>query len=156
LKCGLNTFASIASSAPFIGFLGTVNGILGCFIGTSGSRAGALARLASEIAEALLPGAMGIVVSIIAVWCFYHVCSRFEMLETEMSNAELEAVSCLEAHPEWREQLEQSSVTPRILTAGDAFAGRSWEVPYDHQRPLMLAFCCCALYMAFLLARAWS
>ena len=156
LKCGLNTFASIASSAPFIGFLGTVNGILGCFIGTSGSRAGALARLASEIAEALLPGAMGIVVSIIAVWCFYHVRSQFKVLEIEMSNAELEAVSCLEAHPEWREQLEQSSVTPRILTAGDAFAGRSWEVPYDHQRPLLLAFWCCALYVAFLLAHAWS
>src|SRR3974390_2436417 len=29
LKCGLNTLATIAASAPFIGFLGTVNGFLG-------------------------------------------------------------------------------------------------------------------------------
>jgi biopolymer transport protein ExbB len=155
LKCGLNTFATIAASAPFIGFLGTINGILGCFVGTSGSRASALPRVASQIAEALLLGAIGIVVSILAVWCFYHVRSRFKVLENEMTNAELEAVSCLEAHPEWREQFEHSSATTRILTVGDAFAGRSWEVPYDRQRPLLLAFWCCALYVAFLLARAW-
>jgi biopolymer transport protein ExbB len=156
LKCGLNTFATIAASAPFIGFLGTINGILGCFVGTSGSRASALPRVASQIAEALLLGAIGIVVSILAVWCFYHVRSRFKVLENEMTNAELEAVSCLEAHPEWREQFEHSSATTRILTVGDAFAGRSWEVPYDRQRPLLLAFWCCALYVAFLLAHAWS
>jgi biopolymer transport protein ExbB len=156
LKCGLNTFATIAASAPFIGFLGTINGILGCFVGTSGSRASAVPRLASQIAEALLLGAIGIVVSILAVWCFYHVRSRFKVLENEMTNAELEAASCLEAHPEWREQFEHSSATTRILTVGDAFAGRSWEVPYDRQRPLLLAFWCCALYVAFLLAHAWS
>lgn len=156
LKCGLNTFATIAASAPFIGFLGTINGILGCFVGTSGSHASALPRVASQIAEALLLGAIGMVVSILAVWCFYHVRSRFKVLENEMTNAELEAVSCLEAHPEWREQFEHSSATTRILTVGDAFAGRSWEVPYDRQRPLSLAFWCCALYVAFLLANAWS
>jgi biopolymer transport protein ExbB/TolQ/biopolymer transport protein ExbD len=156
LKCGLNTLASIASSAPFIGFLGTVNGILGCFVGTSGSRASALPRLASEIAEALLPGAMGIVVSILAVWCFYHVRSRFKVLENEMTNAELEAITCLKAHPEWREQLEHSFAATTIFDEWDASAGRSWEVPYDRQRPLLLAFWCCALYVAFLLAHAWS
>jgi biopolymer transport protein ExbB/TolQ/biopolymer transport protein ExbD len=156
LKCGLNTFATIASSAPFIGFLGTVNGILGSFTGTTGPPSAALARLASEIAEALLLGAMGIVVSIVAVWCFCYVRSRVKVLETEMSNAELEAVACLKAHPQWREQFEHSSAATRIFSVGDASAGRSWEVPYDRQRPLLLAFWCCALYVVFLFARAWS
>ncbi len=156
LKCGLNTFVTIAASAPFIGFLGTVNGILGCFVGGSGNRYTALARVASQLAEALLPGAMGIVVSILAVWCFYYVRSLFKVLETEMSNAELEAVTCLKAHPQWREQFEHLSVAARIYAVGDAPAGRSWEVPYDRQRPLLLAFWCCALYVAFLLAHAWS
>lgn len=156
LKCGLNTFATIAASAPFIGFLGTINGILGCFVGTSGSRASALPRVASQIAEALLLGTIGIVVSILAVWCFYRVRSRFKVLETEMSNAELEAVTCLKAHPQWREQFEHSSVATRIFGVGDASAARSWEVPYDRQRPLLLAFWCCALYVVFLFARAWS
>jgi len=155
LKCGLDTFATIASSAPFIGFLGTVNGILGCFVATGGSRASALARVASKIAEALFSGAMGIVVSILAVWCFYYVRSRFKVLESEMSDAELEAVTCLKAHPQWRGRLEHSSATTRIFAVGNAAADRSWEVPYDRQRPLLLAFWCCALYVVFLLARAW-
>jgi biopolymer transport protein ExbB/TolQ/biopolymer transport protein ExbD len=153
LKCGLNTFVTIAASAPFIGFLGTINGILGCF---NGGRSGALSRFASEIADALLPGAMGIVVSILAVWCFYHVRSRFKVIENEMTNAELEAITCLKAHPEWREQLEHSFAATRIFDEWDASADRSWEVPYDRQRPLLLAFWCCALYVAFLLAHAWS
>jgi biopolymer transport protein ExbB/TolQ/biopolymer transport protein ExbD len=153
LKCGLNTLVTIASAAPFIGFLGTTNGILGSFTGTSGSRSTVLARLASEIAEAVLLGATGIVVSILAVWCFYYMHSRFKVLESEMSNAELEAITCLKAHPQWREQLEQSSAATRIFAVGDA--GRSWEVPYDRQRPLLLAFWCCAFYVAFLLAHAW-
>jgi biopolymer transport protein ExbD len=154
LKCGLNTFVTIAASAPFIGFLGTIDGILGCFVGGSGNNSTGLAWVASQIAEALLPGAMGMVVSILAVWCFYYVRRRFNMLETEMANAELEAVTCLKAHPQWPEQFEHSA-TIRTCTSGDDFADRSWEVPYDHQRPLLLAFWCCALFVAFLLAHAW-
>jgi hypothetical protein len=111
--------------------------------------------LASEIAEALLLGTMGMVVSILAVWSFYYLRSRIKVLETEMSNAELEAVTCLKAHPQWRGRLEHSTATTGIFTGGDAFAGRRWEVPYDRQRPLLLAFWC-ALYVAFLLAHAWS
>ena len=156
LRCGLGKFTTIASSAPLIGFLGTINGILGCFVGSSGSRAGALARLASEIAEALLFGAMGIVVSILAVWSFYYLRSRLRALESEMSNAGLEAIACLEVHPQWREQFEHSSARIRIFTLGDGPASYSWEVPYDRQRALLLAFWCCALYVAFLLTHAWS
>jgi biopolymer transport protein ExbB/TolQ/biopolymer transport protein ExbD len=156
LKCGLNTFGTIAASAPFIGFLGTINGILGCFVGGSGNRYTGLTRVASQLAEALLPGAMGTFVSILAVWCFSYVRSRFKVLETEMSNAELETVTCLKAHPQWREQFEHSSAATGIFSVGDASAGRSWEVPCDPQRPLLLAFWCCALYVVFLFVRAWS
>ena len=156
LKCGLGTFATIASAAPFIGFLGTINGILGCFIGGSGNKYTALARVASQLAEALLPGAMGIVVSILALWCFYYMRNRSKVLETEMSSAELEAITCLKAHPEWRGRFESSPSTTRIFTAGNPSAARIWEVPYDNQSPLLLAFWCCALYVAYLLAHAWS
>lgn len=156
LKCGLGTFATIASSAPFIGFLGTINGIVGSFVGATGPPSVALARLASELAEALLLGAMGIVVSILAVWCFYYLRSRCKVHEAEMSNAELEAVTCLKAHLEWREQFEHSSAATRNFGVADAFAGRNWEVPYDRQGPLLLAFWWCALYVAVLLALAWS
>jgi biopolymer transport protein ExbB/TolQ/biopolymer transport protein ExbD len=155
LKCGRSTFATIAASAPFIGFLGTINGIVGSFTGTTGPPSVALARLASQLAGAVLLGALGIVVSIVAVWCFYYVRSRSKVLETEMSNAEVEAVTYLKAHPQWREQLEPSFAATGMFSVADASAGRSWEVPYDRQRPLLLAFWCCALYVAYLLAQAW-
>lgn len=137
LKCGLNTFATIAASAPFIGFLGTINGILGCFVGTTGSRSAALTGLAFGIAEALLPGAMGIVVSIFAVWCFYYVRSRLKVLETEMSNAELEAVTYLKAHPQWRGQFENSTRQQE---------SSPWEMPPQAAagrfRTIVSALCC--------------
>lgn len=155
LKCGLNTFATIAASAPFIGFLGTVNGILGCFVATTGP-GGALARLALEIAGALSLGALGMLVSIFAVWCVNYLRSRCEVLENEMATAEREVVAHLKAHPQWRGECAYVSVAKGILTAGSASAGGSWEVPYDRQRPLLLAFWCCALYVALLLAHAWS
>ena len=155
LKCGFGTFATIASSAPFIGFLGTINGILGSFTATTGPPATALARLASELAMSLLLGAMGIVVSIFARWCFYYMRNRSKVLETEMSNAEVETISCLKAHPQWRGQLEHSSATSGIFSAANASAGHTWEVPYDRHRPLLLAVWCCVLYVAFLFAQAW-
>ena len=156
LKYGLGTFATIASSAPFIGLLGTINGIVGSFTATTGPPATALARLASELAKSLLFGAMGIVVSILAVWSFYYVRRRCKVLETEMSDAELEAIAYLKAHPEWRGRFESSPSTTIVFTAGDASAGRRWEVPYDRHRPLLLAFWCCALYVIYLFAHAWS
>jgi biopolymer transport protein ExbB len=157
LKRGLNTFITIASSAPFIGFLGTVIGMEGSFVGTTGPPSEALARLASEIAEALILGAMGLLVSVFAVWCFNYLRSRFEVLENEMSNSELEAVACLKTHPQWREQFEHSSAAKRIFAVADASAARTWEVPYDRQRPLLLAMWCCALFLAYVLARGvWS
>jgi biopolymer transport protein ExbB/TolQ/biopolymer transport protein ExbD len=158
LKVGLNTVFTIASSAPFIGFLGTVDGIQGAFRATTGPSVVALARLASEIAQALILGAMGLLVSILAVWCFNYLHSRLEMFEREMSNAELEAVTCLEAHPQCLKRFEQSYPARRIFAAPDASVARTWEVPYDRHRPLLLGMWCCVLYLAYVLARGvyWS
>lgn len=153
LRGGLNTIANTAASAPFIGFLGTINRILGSFTGTTGSRSGALARLASEIAAALSLGAMGLLVSLFAVWCFNYLGGRFEVFENEMSTAGLEVVTYLKAHPQRREQFEQSFATKKVFAVGNA--ARTWEVPYDRQRPLLLAMWCCALYLAYVLVLSW-
>jgi biopolymer transport protein ExbB/TolQ/biopolymer transport protein ExbD len=154
LKVGLNTIVTIASSAPFIGFLGTVEGILEAFRGTTGPPSAALARLASEIVQALILGAMGLLVSILAVWCFNYLHSRIEVFEREMSNAELEAATCLQAHPQWRKRFDQSYPVRRILALTDASVVHNWEVPYDRHRPLLLAMSCCVLYLVYVLARS--
>jgi biopolymer transport protein ExbB/TolQ/biopolymer transport protein ExbD len=60
LKVGLGTLANVASSASFIGFLGTVYGILGAFDGIGMEKHAALRMLLSTIMEALVPGALGL------------------------------------------------------------------------------------------------
>ena len=65
LESGLGTLSMITSSATFIGFLGTVYGIVYCFRGTTGPKAAALSRIASELGVAVLLGAMGLLVSVL-------------------------------------------------------------------------------------------
>lgn len=151
LKVGLGTLATIASSAAFIGFLGTIEGILGAFGGTTGPPAAALARSATQIAGALLLGAIGVLVSVLAVRCFNFLRNRVEVFESEMSNEELEVITCLGAHPQWREQFEQSRGAGMASAVADASAARSREVPYDRQRLVLLAMWCCAFYLAYIL-----
>jgi biopolymer transport protein ExbB/TolQ len=153
LQRGLNTIANIAASAPFVGFLGTINLILGSFTGTTGPRSASLARLASGIAEALGLGAMGLLVSLLAVWCFNHLRCRFEAFESEMSTAGLQAITYLKAHPQRREEFEQSFIPVKVFGVGNT--ARAWEVPYDRQRPLLLALWCGALYLAYAMVQSW-
>jgi biopolymer transport protein ExbB/TolQ len=104
LKLGIGTLSSIASSAPFIGLLGTVFGMMNAFGGFSMAKSAVIALIASSLAEALVTIVMGLAVAIPAVWCRNYLCSRVEVFESEMSNAALEAVTYLIAHRRWREQ----------------------------------------------------
>ena len=127
LEAGLGTLSMITCSATFIGFLGTVYGITYAFRGTSGSKSTGLSQVASEIAIAVLFGAMGLLVSVLALWCFNYLRGRLEMFQCEMSNAHSDVIERLNAHPEWREPLRLS------LAGGNAgptdFVNRDWEVP---------------------------
>ena len=106
LKLGLGTLATIASSAPFIGLLGTVSGIVNAFRGIGMAKAVAIAMVMSSLAEALVTTAMGLFVAVPAVWCRNYLRSRIEAFESEMSNAALEAVTYLKAHRQWRNRPE--------------------------------------------------
>lgn len=61
---GLPMLAIIASSAPFIGLLGTVWGIMSSFIGIAASKDTSLAVVAPGIAEALAATAIGLAAAI--------------------------------------------------------------------------------------------
>jgi biopolymer transport protein ExbB/TolQ len=152
LARGLGTLASIASSAPFIGLLGTVYGIMNAFQGTTGSKSAALARLASSLSEALVTAAAGLVVAVPAVWWRNHFRVRVEVFDSEMSNAELETTTYLQAHPEWRNQRESSD--EGIVKAIPVNVPSFCEVQYDHHRALLLGAGLCALYFAYQLALA--
>jgi len=86
LKRGLNTLATIATSAPFIGLFGTIAGIINAFRGMALTGSGGIGAVASGIAEALVTTAFGIGVAIIALWCFNFLTTRIDVYGAEMSN----------------------------------------------------------------------
>ena len=66
-RTGTGILATIGSTAPFVGLLGTVWGIMNSFIGIAASHTTNLAVVAPGIAEALLATAVGLVAAIPAV-----------------------------------------------------------------------------------------
>jgi biopolymer transport protein ExbB len=70
---GTGILATIGATAPFVGLLGTVWGIMNSFIGISESHTTNLAVVAPGIAEALLATALGLVAAIPAVVIYNHL-----------------------------------------------------------------------------------
>ncbi len=67
LKRGLNVLATVGSTAPFVGLLGTVMGIVNAFQSMALSGSGGLGTVSAGIAEALVTTAFGLLVAIPAV-----------------------------------------------------------------------------------------
>ena len=64
---GQGMLATIGSTAPFIGLLGTVVGIINAFHGIAATGSGGMTAVAGGIGEALVSTALGIFVAIPAV-----------------------------------------------------------------------------------------
>ena len=92
LKRGLAVLATVGSTAPFVGLLGTVFGIINAFaaMGTSGSTG--IAAITVGIAEALIATGFGLLVAIPAVWAFNYFTERLERFTIEMNNASQELI----------------------------------------------------------------
>ena len=92
LKKGIPSLATIGATAPFVGLLGTVVGIINAFhsIGVTGS--GGLAAVSAGISEALIETALGLVVAIPAVWMYNYFTGRLEYFNVEMDNSSSELV----------------------------------------------------------------
>lgn len=70
LKRGLGLLATVGSTAPFVGLLGTVMGIVTAFQQMAATGAGGLGTVSAGIAEALVTTAFGLLVAIPAVMAF--------------------------------------------------------------------------------------
>ena len=64
---------TVASSAPFIGLLGTVVGIIKSFASISEAGKGGFAIVAADLSEALVATAAGILVAVIALILFNYI-----------------------------------------------------------------------------------
>src|SRR5678809_1358706 len=92
LKKGVNTLATIGSTAPFVGLLGTVVGVIVAFTGIAATGGGGIAGVSAGIAEALVETALGLFVAIPAVWFYNFRPGRLEYFNVEMDNSSSELV----------------------------------------------------------------
>ena len=90
LKKGVSSLATIGATAPFVGLLGTVVGIINAFHGIAATGSGGLAAVSAGISEALVETALGLVVAIPAVWFYNYLTGRIEYFNVEMDNSSSE------------------------------------------------------------------
>ncbi|MBZ0122176.1 MAG: MotA/TolQ/ExbB proton channel family protein [Sandaracinaceae bacterium] len=120
LNRGMNVLASTGSTAPFIGLLGTVLGILNAFKMIAEEGSGGMGTIGSSIAEALIVTGYGLMVAIPSVLVFNWLNGRIAKYESGLANAGSELVDQLEAGTVRREgesgetELEQA---PRAVAS---------------------------------------
>jgi biopolymer transport protein ExbB/biopolymer transport protein TolQ len=93
LERGLSGLATIGSTAPFVGLLGTVIGIIDAFRQIQ-ERQGAtgISAVSGGISEALVTTALGLTVAIPAVIMFNYFTSKIKAFDVEMDNSSSELV----------------------------------------------------------------
>jgi biopolymer transport protein ExbB/biopolymer transport protein TolQ len=92
LKKGVAALATIGSTAPFVGLLGTVVGVINAFVGIAATGSGGIGAVSAGIAEALVETALGLFVAIPAVWFYNYLTGRIESFNVEMDNSSSELV----------------------------------------------------------------
>ncbi len=92
LKKGVNSLATIGTTAPFVGLLGTVVGVINAFSGIAATGSGGIGAVSAGISEALVETALGLVVAIPAVWFFNYLTGRLDYFNVEMDNSSSELV----------------------------------------------------------------
>jgi biopolymer transport protein ExbB/biopolymer transport protein TolQ len=92
LKKGVSALATIGSTAPFVGLLGTVVGVINAFTGIATTASAGIGAVSAGISEALVETALGLVVAIPAVWFYNYLTGRIEYFNVEMDNSSSELV----------------------------------------------------------------
>jgi biopolymer transport protein ExbB/TolQ len=98
MKRGVGVLATIASTAPFVGLLGTVLGIVNSFQMMASSGSGGLAAVSSGIAEALTTTALGLLVALPAMAAYNGLTAMVEARALDISEASNELLDVLALH----------------------------------------------------------
>ena len=95
LKRGLAILATVGATAPFVGLLGTVFGIINAFVGMATSGGAGIAAISAGIAEALIATGFGLIVAIPAVWFYNFFTTKIDNLTAEMTYTSKEMIDYL-------------------------------------------------------------
>ena len=96
LNRGMNILASTGSTAPFVGLLGTVLGIINAFKLIAATGSGGIGTIGAAIGEALVVTGYGLMVAIPAVLVFNWLAGRIANYEAGLINAGSELIDRLE------------------------------------------------------------
>jgi biopolymer transport protein ExbB/TolQ len=96
LHRGMNILASTGSTAPFVGLLGTVLGIINAFKMIASTGSGGIGTIGAAIGEALVVTGYGLMVAIPAVLVFNWLSGKIANYEAGMVNAGSELLDNLE------------------------------------------------------------
>ncbi len=97
LRRGLPLMASVGSTAPFVGLLGTVLGIIEAFGKIGGDNSAGIGTVGAGIAEALVVTAFGLMVAIPAVLCFNFLTTKADQIILALDQSRGELTDYLEA-----------------------------------------------------------
>jgi biopolymer transport protein ExbB/biopolymer transport protein TolQ len=92
---GLGVLATVGSTAPFVGLLGTTMGVVNAFVGMADMGTGGLSAISAGIAEALITTAFGLAVAIPAVWFYNYFVNRVELVSMEIDYGNKEFLNFL-------------------------------------------------------------
>jgi len=87
MRRGLGLLATVSSTAPFVGLLGTVMGIVNSFQAMAASGSGGLGTVSAGIAEALITTAFGLLVAIPAVMAFNYLQGWIDARAVDLSES---------------------------------------------------------------------
>jgi biopolymer transport protein ExbB/TolQ len=97
-KRGLGVLATVGSTAPFIGLLGTTMGIVNAFQQMANSGSGGLGTISAGISEALITTAFGLLVAIPAVMAFNFLQGWVDARSVDLSESSNEFLDVVSKH----------------------------------------------------------
>ena len=98
LKRGLGVLATVGSTAPFVGLLGTTMGIVNAFNLMAEAGSGGLTTISSGIAEALITTAFGLLVAIPAVMAYNFLQGWVDARSVDLSESSNEFLDMVARH----------------------------------------------------------
>lgn len=90
LNIELGSLKSIAITAPYLGLVGTCEGILSAFGGIGMEKHAAVAMIETRIALALIPTAVGIPIAVLATCSYNFLRQRIDSLRAEVFDEDLQ------------------------------------------------------------------
>ncbi|QAT82928.1 MotA/TolQ/ExbB proton channel family protein [Corallococcus sp. CA054B] len=98
LKRGLGLLATVGSTAPFVGLLGTTMGIVNAFQLMAAAGSGGLATISAGISEALITTAFGLLVAIPAVMAYNFLQGWVDARSVDISESSNEFLDVVARH----------------------------------------------------------